>query len=314
MNRSSVPLQPVTRLVGGDICAYDLAAATRGALSPAVVFRPSAGDDVVDHTAPAALDRVYYTTLNAAVCVTAGGVEVWRSEFAPESDTRYGHQPGCALSSDGLTVWVYRPDAMAGRDRSDQWVALDAATGAVLAQADLDTVGHGGIQLVHRAGDEILLDVGEGQDGSVVYRASRSGERMHLFRYPWDDRVLVDLSPDGRHFMTVDHGQGDMAVHTYPDGEVTFTLSVDVFGHDPDKFYMEWSGGYLDPDTVVVTVVGETEDMEEWFRHTRVDARSGEVRGVFDTHGANPYDIQPLGDGSWLTAGPEGHPIRWGNS
>ncbi|MFF7364350.1 hypothetical protein [Streptomyces sp. NPDC008125] len=310
MNRSTAPLQPLTRLVGGNICAYQPAADTWGALSPAKIFRPSAGDDVVEHTAPAGLHQVFYTTLHAAVCVTADGAEVWRSEFEPKSDERFGHRPGCALSSDGLTVWIYRPDAMAERGRPDQWVALDAVTGAVLAQADLDTVGHGGVQLVHRAGGEILLDVGEGQDGSVIYRASLSGGRMDLFRYPWDDRVLIDLSPDGRHFMTVDHAQGDMAVHTYPDGEVAFTLSVDALGHDPEEDYVEWGGGYLDPETIVVTVVGETESEEEWFRHTRVDARSGEVRGAFEAHGENSYDMQPLGDGSWLTKGPDGHPIR----
>ncbi|MGW1466508.1 hypothetical protein ACWCPT_19425 [Streptomyces sp. NPDC002308] len=224
MNRSTGPLQPLTRLVGGDICAYEPDADAWGALTPARVFRPSAGDDVVDHTAPAGLHHVFYTTLNAAVCVAADGTEVWRSEFEPESDERFGHRPGCALSSDGLVVWIYRPDAMAGRGRPDQWVALDSGTGAVLAQADLDTVGHGGIQLAHRAGGEILLDVGEGQDGSVIYRASVSGGRMDPFRYPWDDRCLIGMAPDGRHFMTVDHGQGDMAIHTYPDGEVRFTL------------------------------------------------------------------------------------------
>ncbi|MFE9850440.1 hypothetical protein ACFYPN_16735 [Streptomyces sp. NPDC005576] len=310
----STHVPQVTRLVGTDICAYDLTADARGVLSPALIFRPSAGDEVVDHAAADGLQRVFYTTLNAAVCVTADGAEVWRSEFVPGSDRRHGHTPGCALSSDGLTVWVYRPDTMAGRDRSDQWLALDAGTGAVLAQADLDTVGHGGIQLVHRASGELLLNVGEGQDGSVIHRASWAEGRMALHRYPWTDRCLIDLSPDGRHFMTVDHCQGDMAIHAYPDGEVTFALSVDAFGHDSENICVEWCGGYLSPDTVVVTLAGETEDEEEWFRHYRVDARSGNIRAALDAHSGNPYDLQPLGDGSWLTTDPSGHPVRRSDS
>ncbi|MFE9927074.1 hypothetical protein ACFYQA_37800 [Streptomyces sp. NPDC005774] len=203
---------------------------------------------------------------------------------------------------------------MAGRNRPDQWVALNATTGAVIAQADLDTVGHGGQQLVHQAGDQMFLDVGEGQDGSVIYRASLAGDRMDLICYPWSDRCLIDLAPDGRQFMTVDHEQADVAIHTYPDGEVTFTLAVDAFGHDPDEIYMEWSGGYLNQDTVIVTLAGETEDEEEWFRHYRVDVSSGQVQTAFDAHGENPYDIRPLGDGSWLTTDPSGHPIRWSDS
>ncbi|MCX5395432.1 hypothetical protein [Streptomyces sp. NBC_00102] len=171
-------------------------------------------------------------------------------------------------------------------------------------------IGHGGHHFAHRASGEILLDVGEGQDGSAVHRASLSDGRMDLFRYPWDDRCLLDLSPDGRHFMTVDHSQGDMAVHTYPDGEVAFTLSVDSFGYDPELVFVEWGGGYLGPDTVLVTLGGETEDEEEWFRHYRVDAHTGNVGGVFEAHGSGPYDLQPLGDGSWLTTGPSGHPVR----
>ncbi|MFD4874946.1 hypothetical protein ACFWOB_16530 [Streptomyces sp. NPDC058420] len=308
-----LPFRPrvFTRLVDGRICAYDPAADARGVLSPVMVFPPSHDDVVVDHAVAVGLQRAYYATLNAVVCVTADGAEVWRSPLEPWSDQRYGHRPSCVLSSDGRVVWVYRPDAMAGRDRPDQWVALDAGTGAVVAQADLETVGHGGPQLPHPADGQVLLDVGEGQDGSVVYRASLTGDRMELVKYPWDDRCLIDLSPDGSEFMTVDHGQADIAVHTYPDGEVRFALSVDAFGHDPDEIYVEWSGGYLSPDILIVSLVGETEDEQEWFRHYSVDARSGQVRAEFDAHAENAYDVQPLGDGTWLTADSSGHPVRW---
>ncbi|MFD5657764.1 hypothetical protein [Streptomyces hirsutus] len=311
MAQPTRPRQVITRLVDGNICAYDLAAGVRGVLSPAMVCRPSTEDDIVDHAVPADLQRIYCTTLNAVVCMTADGAEVWRSDFEPRSDQQRGHRPSCVLSSDGLVLWVYRPDVMAGRDRPDQWVALDAGTGAIIAQTDLRTVGHGGQQLLHRTSDQILLDVGEGQDGSVIHRASLAEGRVNLIRYPWSDRCLIDLSPDERQFMTVHHEQGDVSLHAYPDGEVTFALSVDAFGHDPDETYVEWSGGYLSTDTLIVTLAGETEDEQEWFRHYRVDVRSGQVRAEFDAHAENPYDILPLGDGSWLTTDPSGHPVRW---
>ncbi|MEY9877904.1 hypothetical protein ABH931_007428 [Streptacidiphilus sp. MAP12-33] len=266
---------------------------------------------MIDHTVADDLQRAYYTTLNAVVCVTTDGTERWRSSLAPESVRRHGHHPGCLLSPDEAVVWVYRPDAMAGRDRSDQWVALDAATGTVIAQADLDTVGHSGIQLLHEPSGQVLLDVGEGQDGSVIYRASLTDAGIDLFTYPWDDRCLIDLSPDGSRFMTVDHTQGDAAIHAYPEGDVVFSLSVEDFGHDPEERYVEWSGGYLNPDTLIVTVAGETDDEQEWFRNYRVDAHSGRIRGEFDAHASDAYDLRPLGDGTWLTTDPSGHPIRW---
>ena len=40
---------------------------------------------------------------------------------------------------DGTTVWVYVPDAMAGRgNEQDRWLAADADIGTVLAQVELD--------------------------------------------------------------------------------------------------------------------------------------------------------------------------------
>lgn len=310
MASSPRAVRPVTRLVDGLLCAYLPDAATVGVLSPAATFRPAEGDEVVGHAVCTDLRHAYYTTLEAAVCVTAHGTLLWRSRFEPPADEVFGHQPDCELSSDGRVLWVYRPDAMAGRGRPDQWVAMDAATGEVLAQADLETVGHGGVQLAHPASGQVLLNVGEGQDGSVVHRASLTGGRMELLRYPWDDRCLIDLSPDGHRFLTVDHAQNDLAVHAFPGGEVLFTLTAADFGHDPETVYLEWSGGYLTEDTVVATLIGEDEDEEDWFRHYRLDARTGRIHGEFDTHAADPYDLRPLGDGSWLTTGPGGHPVR----
>ncbi|WP_062207613.1 hypothetical protein [Streptomyces sp. NBRC 109706] len=304
------PPRPFTRLVDGRLCVYRPAADALGVLTPALTCRPAAGDEVVEHAVAADPRHVFYTTLHAAVCVTADGAEVWRSEFAPRSRERYGHRPGCALSLDGRVLWIYRPDVLAGRDRPDRWVALDAATGAVLAQADLGTVGHGGEQLPHPAGEFMLLDVGEGQDGTVIHRASLVDGRLDLVRYPWHDRILIGLSPDGTRFMTVDHQQTDLAVHRHPDGEVTFSLTVDAFGHDPDEIFVDWFGGFLNEDTLVATLAGETENEEDWSRLYRVHAQTGEIQAEFTPHAEAPHDIHLLGDNTWLTTAPTGHPIR----
>lgn len=197
---------------------------------------------------------------------------------------------------------------MAGRGGADQWVVYDAASGAVLARRELETVGHCAGHLVHPVDGSVYLDIGEGQDGSVVLRGTaRADGEVDFVPYPWSDRCLIDLAPGGEQFMTVDHGQADVAFHSHPSGDVLFTLPVEAFGYDPDDTFVEWGGGYLTRDSAVVVLGSETEDGEEWFRHHLIDVRTGAISGEMPVEAAHAYDLVPLGDGSWLTDGP----VRW---
>ncbi|MEU4871639.1 hypothetical protein [Streptomyces sp. NPDC021608] len=201
------------------IHAYGLGSAAFGALRPAASFRPRAGDDVVESVVRPDLERVVYTTLNAVVRLTRGGEPVWTAAFEPRSGEHHGHRPGCALSLDGRTVWVYRPDAMAGRAEADQRVGHDADDGTVLARRPLETVGHAAGHYVHPLDGTVYLDIGEGQDGSVVVRSTAgAGGAPEFDSFPWSDRCLIGLSPDGRQFMSVDHDPADVAFHRHPDG------------------------------------------------------------------------------------------------
>ncbi|MFD8638441.1 hypothetical protein [Streptomyces sp. NPDC059533] len=305
------PPKVIARHRDGRIRAYLTHPGVFGTLEPAAVFHARAGDEVVASVVRPDLERVVYTTLHGVVCLTRAGDLLWASDFEPRSDVRHGHLPGCVLSLDGRTVWVYRPDAMAGRGRGDQWVLHDADSGRVLARRELETVGHGAGHHVHSVDGSVYLDIGEGQDGAVVLRGTAVADGEPEFvTFPWWDRCLIDLAPDGRQFMTVDHGQRDVSFHRHPSGDTLFTLSVEAFGCDPEDTFVEWCGGYLTPDTAIVTLGGESEDEEEWFRHHLVDVVSGTVGGEIAVEATNPYEVEPLGDGSWLTAGPDGHPIR----
>lgn len=84
------------------------------------MFQPLAGDEVVQPVVRPDLERFVYITLNGVVCLARSGDLVWASAFESHSEILRGHRPGCALSLDGRTVWVYRPDAMAGRGGGDQ--------------------------------------------------------------------------------------------------------------------------------------------------------------------------------------------------
>ncbi|WP_143115933.1 hypothetical protein [Lentzea xinjiangensis] len=246
------------------------------------------------------LTSAVYTTDNELLCVDRAGVVRWRRAFGTFQEKARNVQAGCVFSLNGKTVWLFRPDAMGHwNDSNDTWHVLDAATGAVIASADLDTAGHGGHQHVHPGGTDVLLDVGEGQDGSSLFRGRLIGDTLEVAPYSWKNRVLVALAVDGHQFMTVHHEQDDVAFHTYPDGEVVIRVGVADLGYDEDA-WLEWAGGYLDADTAVVVAGGEDDD-EERFRHHLIDVRTGAHLGIFDAHTQDAYGVIPVGSGAWLT-------------
>ncbi|WP_443064309.1 hypothetical protein [Streptomyces sp. NBC_00525] len=301
----------ITRHRNGRIHAYTMAGGALGALEPAAVFHPRPGDELEESAVWPDLKRAVYTTVNSVVCLRNDGKLLWTADFRPHSDRHHGNWPGCALSLDGRAVWVYRPDVIAGRGQADQWVVHDANSGEVLARHQAETAGHGGSHHVHPVDGSVYLDIGEGQDGSVILRGvpGENGE-VEFVTYPWPDRCMIAVSPDGQQFMTVDHEQGDVAFHRHPSGEVLFTLPVEAFGYEAESTVMEWSGGYLTPDLAVVPLAGEDEDEEEWFSHHLVDLRTGTPSGELATEATDPYGLVPLGDGTWLTGGPDGNLFR----
>lgn len=291
------------------MCAYVLPPEVHGVLEPSVVFEAVKGDEVLDHAVTSDLGRLVYTTGDAVVSVVEGA-EAWRVAFEPGADHVFHHRPGCVLSSDGREVWVFRPDAMAGRGTADHWLVLDALTGSVRAVAELGTSGHGADQFVSPVDGRVLLSVGEGQDGCPTFLGSLSGDRLDLSPFPWSDRVVVALSPDGGCFLSVDHaGQDDVAVHAYPSGDVLFRLTVADFGLDPEEFFAEFVGGFLTAETAVVAFLGET-DSGEHFTFRRVSLPDGLPGPELVTSAVSPESVSFLGDSTYVTSSSSAHPVR----
>jgi hypothetical protein len=289
----------ISRLVGNEIQIYDDAFDQVGSFT--------VPDGVQGQALSSTADRLVYAVDDEVVCT---GTAAWRFGLGRRGPGAGIAYTGCAFSLDDAVVWVYSPDAMADRgERRDRWIALDAATGAVHESFDLDSAGHGGQMIPHPDGD-MLLDVGEGQDGSRTYRV-RLG--AGLYSYPWRDRVLVDLSPSGRRLMTVDHAQQDVAFHIYADGDVEVRVPIAPLEDDPGDAGFEWTGGYLDETTAIAVVSGvaEEDDEEEWWRHCTIDVRDGTVTAL-SVVTTDPYDLQPLGDGTYLTTDSDGSLRRQG--
>ncbi|GAA2698299.1 hypothetical protein [Actinoplanes palleronii] len=259
------------------------------------------GHDAEGYAVASSLDRLALATDTGVICVDPGGRELWR--WPQESLGGI-----CAWSGDDALVWVYLPDAEAGRGEQDRWVALDAATGEPRVEHQLEITGQGGQQVASPDGRHMLLEVDEGQNGSTNFRA----DSKDLHTYPWEDRCLVAISPDGTQFLTVEHGQEDVAFHAFPGGEVQARVALagftDLLGPDVNigEVFLEWTGGYLDDATAVVVISGEHSREGDWWRHFRVDARTGEVLGELGIVTIDAYDLKPLGDGTYVVTDSDG--------
>lgn len=300
-----------TRYLRGKIRAYHVSDSVDGPIERAATYKVECSDKRLNHAVAPNLDRAVYTTSHSVVCINQNSDLLWNYDLGPRSIQRYLGHPRCVFSLDGAWVWVYRPDVMADRG-PDMLVVLRADTGQEVARTALDSVGEGANLALHPDGRHILLDVGEGQDGVKLYRAAFTGDDIDLHSYGWDDRCLVDVAPDGQWFMTVDHGQHDIAIHVFLSGEVVLRVPVETFGHEyfgDDEAGMAWNGGFLNADIAVVTIAGEKDD-KEWHRHYSIDLRTGTPRGHFEAYSRDSYDFEPLGDGSWIVSGPDGSVVR----
>ncbi|KAJ5678633.1 hypothetical protein N7462_006877 [Penicillium macrosclerotiorum] len=286
---------------------------------PVTVYPIEADEEVLSQAAAPDLIRIVYSTRNKMRCLGQDGGLLWCYDISPHTTERLPRTE-CIFSLDGLFVWLYRPDAMTSRG-PDRLVVLRADTGEVVAQVELDTVGQGGLLVPHSDGRHVMFDVGEGQDGVRLFCAALADSGINLYSYPWDDRALIDIASDGQLFMTVDHGRYDVAFHAFPSGEVVRKLSVTALGSgnydddddgdddEDDPPLIDWSGGFLNSDIAVVVITGELDD-KEWHHYYEVDLRTGKPLGRFDAHVREGDNFIPLGDGTWIVSGLNGHPQR----
>ena len=266
----------------------------------------------VDPVELAAGPDVQVTTTEATY-VDADGTVRWRHLFAAPAGKSIA-RGDAGFFPDGDHVWIYRPDAMVGRGEGDGWLVLRADDGRLVAEATLPTAGQGATHVPHPDGVHMLLAVGEGQDGSLVFRGRLDGTALDVHAYPWADRVLIGVSPDGAAFMTVDHEQADAAFHTFPAGERTRVVEPDELPRpevddEEAEVVVGWGGGYLDASTAVVIVEWQTDEDEGRAFHL-VDLSTGAVLGQLDVP-EDDHDVELPGDGTWITRDEQGRSTRW---
>ncbi|MDN3239531.1 hypothetical protein [Glycomyces tritici] len=218
--------------------------------------------------------RVAIATRDFLVCLDRAGTELWRFDFGPREDGPGSAWSNCRFSRDGAVVWLYRPDMYSGHGPADRWFALDAATGAILGDAALPTVGgQGGHHHLHPDGVHVLLEVGCGQDGSYLFKGRI--DQGALDWAPWPvadspdqcDQRIAALAPDGSQVMAFEYNDTAVTFYGFPSGAVQWQIPMEEFGFDLEADQLEtvflWSGRYVDDTTALVEMKGETGEIEE---------------------------------------------------
>lgn len=230
------------------------------------------------------------------------GTEVWRARFSTSPGTEYGGHVSCVFSHDGTQVWLFSPGEMLQRGE-DRIVVVDDADGTIVAEHLTETAAHGAGFTPHPGGD-MLVDIGEGQDGVYLLRCKLDGGSVAVHDYGWSDRVFSGLSPDGQMFMTTDHQLSDNAFFHRYDGSIVCKVEVGAFagaGADREEPQVEWTGGFLDGQTAVVVLSGYDEDTDEdWHEHYLVSPFTGEVLRRWPVEVEHAFAVNLPGDGTWL--------------
>jgi hypothetical protein len=198
------------------------------------------------------------------VVIDRHGQEQWAFHH-PSWGRGDSERGSCWFSADGVEVWAHVPT----EDDPDEWVVLEARTGRLIARAPLQCYAAGSDPIRHPDGSFQGLSVGEGQDGSESYWGRLEDDRLVVHRLDDRSRVLIDVSPNGRWFLTTPHGDGPVQVHRVPDGDVVATLGPETVLDQDDGW--DFFGGFFDDETIVLTssdqdalVVARSPGLDAW--------------------------------------------------
>lgn len=230
------------------------------------------------------------------------------------ADWAIGDGSGSAVvTADGRHVWATVPGPCATPYGGDLWIVLDAGTGELLAETTLaDVTAAGSEHHLHPDGRHVALSIGEGQDAAPLYWGRLDGDAI-VHSLAGVDHVLVHISPATGEYFTVAHYLEDAAVHRLADHASRLTFPGEWLvvraGLDGTEWALDYSGGFVDADTLLVCL----QDYDGGgYAHLLVDAVSGDVLGLAGYAESPEGPGYPQGDGTWLTV-VDNRLCRWKN-
>jgi hypothetical protein len=214
----------------------------------------------------------------------------------------------CEFAGDGRHLWAH-----AAIDHHDELWLLDLATLEVVDHRRLDTPADSVEVFQHPDGQTIGLHLLDGQGWNGIYRVRPAGGRIQLRQAPSVDRILADLHPSGREYLTTPNDGGELQRHRFDDDRVIDRLpaatalpAADPFG-EPDLWY--YCAGYL-TDEVILASVENQNDGSLWHALVRRSPMSLLGRVDYGMGMLAPGEFEPPSGGAWTTSGDAGSQ-RW---
>jgi hypothetical protein len=137
----------------------------------------------------------------------------------------------------------------------DELHLFRASDGLVLATESLELYQAGCGFHSHPDGRTLVIDAGEGQDGSFIFwlRASASG--IQVTEMPGKDRIFGGFDPPGDRYVTLPHSEdheNGIQVHRFPSGEVLARIEwFDLMGSDLDDRF-DYYGCFVNDELILV--------------------------------------------------------------
>lgn len=129
---------------------------------------------------------------------------------------------------------------------------MDLAAGRTVDEITLDVFDAGAFATAHPADGSVLLDLGEGQDGSSLYRVRVTGDRLTVDRI-MENTVAAGFSPDGTRLLLLPHPSFDELpqVVSWPGLEVLSIADLGASGLGEDE--IDHYGCFLHDDRILLT-------------------------------------------------------------
>jgi len=228
------------------------------------------------------------------------------AEYADDEWHRYPDCGSAAFSADGRHVWAHVPSG----EHTQDWLVLDASTGALLARADTGTAGHGSEHHPHagRMGLSLAL-----QSFTPLLWGRFDGSALHV-EHAGGERGL--LSVGAPVYLTLDDDRRRLAAHRLADDAVLGEVEPPGFmgvkaedAHGDDESFWHFDAVVVDGDTAVAPT-NESDVARGINRHWLVDIPSMELTPL--TYPEEHGRLVALGGGRWITIGEnDGVPRVW---
>ncbi|GIH05640.1 hypothetical protein Rhe02_37070 [Rhizocola hellebori] len=315
--------------------AYDLDRAIDGE-TDATVFAAPWPWRVGTSSASPDLSFAVFSGVHAVQAVDAGGGMRWEvrhscwegsclaqhgsyAEYADDRDHRHPESGSARVSGDGRTVWLHLRGPLPGDELPsdhdpwgghEQWLVVDAADAGVLGRIATDTDAGGSFQFPHPDPSRMALNVGEGQDGSVIWLGQLKDGRLQAEHIGQDDEMLIGILPSGRTYATIGHSaEEELSLHRFDDTKVIGTLLAMQHSAHEDKDVVRWEAkeiGAVDERTIVVatgiaSISGiRATEVEHWL----VDVDTLQARGPIHYPDGTPPSVVGIGKSRWMTKTP----------